>query len=158
MSDHLACNGVENSDREESETDHKQTGDGAAVESHAERFRARAAGRLRGAHIRQDRDAHADIAGHERTKRPNQEADRGRASPVLHKEKEENKNHRGDGADGDDLAIEISLGAFLDGSGDFLHAGVAGRGLADGENEEEREDQARDSAEHRNRDARGKKR
>ena len=51
-----------------------------------------------------------------------------------------------------DLAVEISLRAFLDGAGDFLHPGVAGRGSDDGKDQEKGEDQANDRAKHRKRD------
>ena len=65
------------------------------------------------------------------------------------KDKEENENDTGDGADRDDLAFEISLRAFLDRAGDLAHPLVAGREPNDRLDQEKGEDQAQDGANHR---------
>ena len=54
-------------------------------------------------------------------------------------------------ADRHDLALEVGLGAFLDGAGDLTHPFVAGRQPDDGLDQEKREEQADDGADHRER-------
>ena len=65
------------------------------------------------------------------------------------KKEEENENRDGDHANGVDLALEISLGAFLDGAGDLTHSLVPGRQANDGLDQEKREEQTNDGADHR---------
>ena len=59
------------------QADHQQAGDRAAIERHPHGRGAGLTGRLGGAHIGQDRDAHADVTGGERAERADQKADGG---------------------------------------------------------------------------------
>ena len=140
VADHFTGDGVEDSDRKERQTDDQQTGYGAAVESDSHRRGARFGRRLRGAGIGQDRDAHSDKTSRERAGRADKETDRG---SVILEDEEQDENDDRDRADRDDLPVEISLRAFLNGAGDFLHPGVTGRGFDDREDEEKGEDKAR---------------
>ena len=86
---------------------------------------------------------------------PTTKTDRG---GVILQEEEQNENDDRDRADRDDLPVEISLRAFLNGAGDFLHPGVTGRGFDDGEDQEKGENKARHRAKHGKRDAGSKER
>jgi hypothetical protein len=76
------------------------------------------AGGLGGPRIRQDGDAHADVTGGKRTKGANHETEGGEFVP---KDKEQDENDRGDGADRDDLSFQISFRAFFDRAGNLAH-------------------------------------
>ena len=114
---------------------------------------ARAAGRLRGAHIGQDGDAHADETGRERTNRADQESRWPSRGRVFHEEEEQDEDDRRDRADRDDLPAQIGLGAFFDRARDFAHPLIAGRAADDGFDEEESEDESGGGAEHGKSDA-----
>ena len=47
--------------------------------------------------------------------------------PAERRTPDDHEQHHADDGDGGVLAIEIGLGAGLDGRGDFLHAGIARR-------------------------------
>ena len=140
---HFARDRVENSNGEQREPDHKQAGDRAAIECHAQRFRARFRRRLRRAHIREHGDAHSDKAGRERTCGADDKADSRR---VILEEEEQKENDDRDDADGDDLPVQICLRAFLHGSGDLTHPFVPGRLAKNCSDKEKRENQARHGA------------
>ena len=89
VADHVARHAVKNADGEERQADHQQTGHGAAVESDAQRRRARLGRGLGGARIGQHRDAHADEAGGERANRADDETDR---AGVILEEEQQNEN------------------------------------------------------------------
>ena len=141
--------GVEDADRKQGETDDQKTGDSAAIERDAHGRGPGLRRGLGGADVGQHGDAHADVSGRERAKRADQKSN-GRRD-CLEKE-EKNENHDGNHADGPDLALEVGLGAFLDGAGDLTHPFVAGGQPDDGLDQEKREKQAGDRADHRNRD------
>ena len=67
-------------------------------------------GRLSRAHVREDRNAHADETGRERANGADNKTDRSR---VILENQKQNEYHDRDGADGHDLAIQIGLRAFL---------------------------------------------
>ena len=47
---------------------------------------------------------------------------------MIFEEEKQNENDDGDGADRDDLAIQVRLRTFLNRRGNFTHSFVAGRG------------------------------
>ena len=77
-----------------------------------------------GAHVGAHRDVHADVPGDARQDCADDEAD-----GDLHTERgaQDDGDDDADDADGGVLAIQIGVGAFLNGGGDLLHARVAGR-------------------------------
>ncbi len=101
----------------------QHAGDGAALEADVQRGVKAFGGGLRGTHVGAHRDEHADEAGQAGQGRTDGEADGGR--PADGKADQHEQNHADDG-DGPVLAAQIGSRAFLDGGGDFLHAGIAG--------------------------------
>ncbi len=80
--------------------------------------------RLRGAHVGAHRNEHADIARQPGEDRAHREA-AGRRPVERHADgKEEND---ADYRDGGILPVQVGTGARLNGGGDFLHPGIAGR-------------------------------
>ena len=62
-------NGVKNRDRQKRKSDYEQPRDGTSVESHSECFRNRYRCGLRGSHVGNHRDSHANVTGRKRTER-----------------------------------------------------------------------------------------
>ena len=83
-----------------------------------------------GADVRTHRNVHADKPGSTRKDRAEQESCcRNRSAAARHVEKDEDQdgNHCADHRNRAILAAKIGLRAFLNGGGNFLHLGVAGR-------------------------------
>ncbi len=150
VADHFTGDGVEDSDREERQTDNQQSRDSTAIESDPHRSRSRFGRRLRRAGIGQNRDSHSDKPSRERADRADQKTERGR---VVLPNEEQNENDDGDRANRNDLPVEIGFRALLNGARDFLHPGVPGRGLDHRKNKEKGKNKARACAEHGKRDA-----
>ena len=140
---HFARDRVENSDGEQRQPDDKQAGHRAAVKGDAQSCRARLRRGLGRAHIGQHRDPHSDKTGRERASGADDKTNRRR---VILKEKKQEENDDRDDADRDDLPIQICLGAFLHGAGDFTHALVSRRLAKNCSDKEKRENQARHGA------------
>ena len=111
-------------DAEQRQADDQHAGDRAALEGDVERRRDAAAGRLGDPGVGAHRDVHADEAGRAGERAADHEADRGL---VVLQEPEHDRDRHGDRGDDHVLAVEVGLGALLDGARDFLHALVAGR-------------------------------
>jgi hypothetical protein len=122
MPDPVFRQGVEDADGQKRQAYHEKAGDSAAVERHPHGGGARLAGRLCGPGVRQHGNAHADVAGRERTKRADQETERGK---FVSKNPKENEDDAGDRADGHHLALQVCLRAFFDCAGDLAHSFVA---------------------------------
>jgi len=117
-------------DPDHREAHHQHPRDRAAAEGDAERGVEPVGRSLRGAHVGTHRDVHADVTGEPREQRANREAARGR--PAEPGKADDQEEHDADDEDSAVLAVEVGLGASLDGGGDLLHAGVAGRQAQDG--------------------------
>ena len=122
MPNHFSRHAVKNRDREQRKPNYKQASYRSAVKGDAQRPCPRVTCRLRRADVCQHRDAHADVTSCERTKRAD---DKPNCRRMVFKDEEENKNDDGDQADRDDLTLQIGLGSFLNGGGDFPHPFVA---------------------------------
>ena len=111
-------------DAQQGEADDQQAGDRAALEGDVEGRRHAAAGRLGDPGVRADRHVHADEPGRARQGATDHEADAG--GHVL---EQRDQDRERDGHDGNDqvLAVQVCLGALLDGAGDLLHSLVSGR-------------------------------
>ena len=110
---------------QQAQAHHQHAGDGAGAERDRQAGGQAGARGFGGAHI----GAHAEhTCRHSRPApdrhRADQEAQR---DLPAQEEAGEREDHHADDGDGGVLAVEIGGGAFLDGRGDFLHAGVAGR-------------------------------
>jgi hypothetical protein len=110
---------------EQAESDHQQSGDGAAAEGHRQGFVEAAGCRLRGAHVGAHRDVHADEAGRTRQDGADREADGRRPAEARH-EGDDEEDHDADDGDRAVLPVQVGLGPLLDRRGNGLHAGVAG--------------------------------
>jgi hypothetical protein len=110
--------------RDEAESHHQQPGDRAALEGDVERGADAVARGFRRAHVGAYRNVHADVAGGARGDRADEEADRG-VPAQARDEPDHQEDHRADHGDGRVLAVEVGLGAGLDGGRDLAHAVVA---------------------------------
>ena len=111
-------------DAEQREADDQQAGDRAALEGGVERRRHAAASGLGHACVRAHRDVHADEAGRAGEHAADDEADAGR--DAAGHERHDDRERNGDAGDDRVLAVQVGLGALLDGAGDLLHPLVAG--------------------------------
>ena len=110
-------------DAEEAEADDEHAGDGAAAEGDGERRGHAAGGGLGGADVGAHRDVHPDEAAGAREHRAQHEADGG---VDFEGHGDDGGEDDADDADGLVLARQVGGGAGLDGTGDVLHARVAG--------------------------------
>ena len=113
-------------DPEQPEADDEQAGDRAGAERDAERRGDSLPGRFCRAHVRANRDVHADEAGRGRERRAEQEADRGPPAQVV-VEAEQQERHDRDSGDRRVLLAEVRGRALLHGAGDLPHPLVARR-------------------------------
>ena len=95
----------------------------ARLEGDVEAARQRVGGGLRRAHVGAHRDVHADVAGKAGQHGADEEAD---GDEIAEQDPGEDEDDGADHGDRRILAVEVGLGAFADGAGDFLHARVAG--------------------------------
>ena len=118
------CHGIEDGNGKETEPDHEQAGDRSSLECHVERFLKARLGRLGGAHVGADRNAHADEPGNARAHGPDREP-RG-DFPIKKRAKDE---EYGDADHGHHLILagHVRIRALLDGKGNPFHLAVAGR-------------------------------
>jgi len=110
-------------DTQKAQTHHQHAGDGPAAKRHIQRRANAAGGGLRRAHIGAHRHIHADEAAGAREHGAHHEA-HGRGA--VEKDTNENRQHHADDGDGLVLAGQVGGRAGLDGSGNLLHAGIAG--------------------------------
>ena len=111
-------------DAEQRQADDQQAGHRAALEGDVERRRDPAARRLGDPGVGAHREVHADEPGGAGEHAADHEADPG--GDVL-EDRDQDRQRDGDRGDDHVLAVEVGLGALLDGSRDLLHALVAGR-------------------------------
>ena len=78
---------------------------------------------MRGAYVGPHRNIHADVSGQARQNGADREA---ACRHPVQSQTEHNEQHHADHGDRRVLAIEIGLGAGLNGRSNFLHSGVAG--------------------------------
>ncbi|MNN33538.1 hypothetical protein D3C81_1473000 [compost metagenome] len=109
---------------QQAEPDHQHAGDRTAPERHVHRRAHAFACSLGSAHVGAYRHVHADVAGRTGQHRTNGEANGG---VPTEEDADQYEQHHADDGDGQVLAVEIGPRTFLDGGGDFLHAGIAGR-------------------------------
>jgi hypothetical protein len=114
----------EGADREQAEAGDEHAGYRAGAERHGQPALQRGACGFRSTDVGADRDVHADIAGDARQNRADDEADGG---DRAEREEQDDGDNDADDRDGGVLAAEIGLCAFLNGGGDVLHLGIAGR-------------------------------
>jgi len=116
-------NHVITGDAQQTEPDDQHAGDGARLERNGQgRLQSAGAGSIRRPHVGADRNMHADITGRARQNRAEKEPDR---RINTEQNAKQNAYNDADHADRHVLAIQISLRAFLDGAGDFLHFFIA---------------------------------
>ena len=121
-------------DAEQTQPDHEDAGDGAALEGDVERRRDAAARGLGDAGVRAYRDVHADVARRGRQDGADEEAERLLpAERARHRvrEQEQRGDHDRDDADRAVLPIQVRVRTLLDRRLDLAHALVAGGLLED---------------------------
>ena len=101
---------------------HQHAGDGAAAEGDLERGIDSIVRRLCGAHVRANRDEHADVAGKSGQNGADGESPRRGPAQTQAQNQEQNDADHGDGGV---LAVEVGAGTGLNGRRDFLHSSVA---------------------------------
>ncbi len=114
---------VETRHAQQRQADDQHAGDRAAAERNRERRCEAAARGFRRAHVGAHRHVHADVAGEPGQDRAEREAARGARTQ---RPPDDDEQDDADDADRRVLAVEVRLGAGLDGGGDFLHAWIAG--------------------------------
>jgi hypothetical protein len=107
-----------NTDGKQRKSDHQQASDCSAIKGGLESTLAVQNGALSRTHIGQDCHAHPNVTGAKRTNCTEHEPC---GSGEVTKNPQQQKDHGGYGANGDDLAVEVGLRPFLNGTGDLEH-------------------------------------
>ncbi len=99
---------------EQAQTHHQHAGDGATTECHGQGVIQTSGSSLCGAHVGFHRDVHADVASQAREDRADGKAQGCGPAQTRHEQDDQEQDHPHDG-DGAVLAVQVRLGALLDG-------------------------------------------